>query len=159
MENKSEERRLCLAIANQASTESDAPCNLCQPGQVGISGNIVFNNSPTTCEEVYNFLIDSFKESETTCKSAQVKLAEDCCREQDKLSPSDKPAFGVEDNEATAIDESGQGSITAEKTGEKVTPPLEFDSWTRFSGARRSSTSSSLMYFVVVTIFAAYSQR
>jgi len=143
-----------VAIANQASTESDAPCNLCQPGQVGISGDIVFNNSPTTCEEVYNFLIDSFKESETTCKSAQVKLAEDCCREQDKLSPSDKPAFGVEDNEATANDESGQGSITAEETGEKVTPPLEFDSWTRFSGAK--STSSSLLCFVVVPIFAVY---
>ena len=136
-----------VAIANQVSTESDAPCNLCQPGQVGIKGDVIFNNNPTTCEEVYNFLIDSFTESETTCKSAQVKLSEDCCREQDLLSPSDKPAFG---GDGTSVDgtSDGQGSVTAEKpSGEKVTPPMEFDSWTRWGGAgcTRLATLSSFI--------------
>ena len=136
-----------VAIANQVSTESDAPCNLCQPGQVGIKGDVIFNNNPTTCEEVYNFLIDSFTESETMCKSAQVKLSEDCCREQDLLSPSDKPAFG---GDGTSVDgtSDGQGSVTAEKpSGEKVTPPMEFDSWTRWGGAgcTRLATLSSFI--------------
>ena len=136
-----------VAIANQVSTESDAPCNLCQPGQVGINGDVIFNNNPTTCEEVYNFLIDSFTESETTCKSAQVKLSEDCCREQDLLSPSDKPAFG---GDGTSVDgtSDGQGSVTAEKpSGEKVTPPMEFDNWTRWGGAgcTRQATLSSFI--------------
>ena len=134
-----------VAIANQLSTENDAPCNLCQPGQVGINGDVVFNNNPTTCEEVYNFLIDSFTESETTCKSAQVKLSEDCCREQDQLSPSDKPAFGGDGLDGTS---DGQGSVTAEKpSGEKVTPPMEFDGWTRWGGAgsARLATMSSFI--------------
>merc|ERR1739842_99665 len=114
-----------MGIANQEHSESDAPCSLCKPGQVGINADVDFNNSPTTCEEVYNFLIDGFKESSTTCKSAQVKIAEDCCREQDKISPSEQPAFGG--GTATATDSepaAGQGSVTAEKPkGKEITPP------------------------------------
>lgn len=149
-----------VAIANLASTESDAPCSLCQQGQVGISGEVVFNNNPTTCEEVYNFLIDSFKESDTMCKSGQVKLAEDCCREQGQLSKDEKPAFGGSDTTTLAAEETdGEGSVTAEKeepVGEKVTPPLEFDTWTRYSGtikgARLTKVCTALIGMSMLTI-------
>jgi len=146
-----------VAIGNQASTDSDAPCSLCQPGQIGVSGDIVFNNNPTTCEEVYNFLIDSFQESSTTCKSAQVNLSEDCCRERGKLSPSDVPAFGG-DSTADSDGESnaGQGSITAEKAADelpagKVTPPteFEFDTWTRLNGSRGGSSFARLCSTII----------
>merc|ERR1712029_404910 len=85
-----------------------------KPGQVGLNANVDFNNSPTTCEQVYNFLVDGYKESSTTCKSAQVRLAEDCCRDQDKLSPSEEPAFGEGvSNDGTEGPSVGQGSVTA----------------------------------------------
>merc|ERR1712194_497084 len=151
-----------VAIANQASTESDAAdakCSLCPPGQIGISAAIMFNNSPTTCEEVYNFLTDSYQESSTTCKSAQVKLLVDCCREKGKLSPLEQPAFGGDT--VTASDAKtlgGEGSVTAEKTapekpaGEKVVPPMEFESWTRRSESKRNSIIVSLCTVIFSTI-------
>jgi len=145
-----------VAVANQVSTESDAPCSLCQPTQIGINADIVFNNNPTTCEEVYNFLIDSFQESSTTCKSAQVKLSEDCCREQDKLSPSEQPAFGggpttVSDGESP----DREGSVTAEKpapekpAGKEVTPPMEFNSWTRLNGSKGNSSFAKVCTVII----------
>lgn len=151
-----------VAIANQASTESDAPdapCSLCPPGQIGLSADIIFNNSPTTCEEVYNFLTDSYQESSTTCKSAQVKLSVDCCREKGKLSSTEQPAFGGDT--ATASDakpSAGEGSVTAEKpapekpAGEKVVPPMEFESWTRRSESKCNSIIVSLCTVIFSTI-------
>jgi len=146
-----------VAIANQVSTETDAPCSLCQPGQAGISAEVVFNNSPTTCEEVYNFLIDGFTESSTTCKSAQVKLSEDCCKDLDKLSPLEEPAFGVGTASDTATTDTesieGEGSVTAEPNGKEITPPMEFDSWARRpSGSRGNSSSAKLHAALIVSI-------
>lgn len=123
-----------IAIANQVNTESDAPCSLCQPGQVGINAEVIYENKPSTCQEVYNFLIDSQTESSTTCKSAQVKLLEYCCREPDQLAPSEEPAFG--EGTGTAADSPStlneEGSVTAEgPKGNEITPPMEFGGWTR----------------------------
>jgi len=150
-----------VAVANQVSTETDAPCSLCKIGQIGIVADIDFNNSPTTCEEVYNFLIDSYLESSTTCKSAQLSLSPDCCREKDKLSPSEEPAFGGDTVTASDnMSSRGQGSITAEEpapekpkpTGEKVTPPMEFETWTRLNGSRGKP---SFLFTVVVSAASA----
>jgi predicted 3-demethylubiquinone-9 3-methyltransferase (glyoxalase superfamily) len=141
-----------VAIANQADEETDAPCSLCQPGQVGIDAEVDFNNSPTTCAEVYNFLIGEFMESSTTCKSAQVKLAQDCCRE--RVSSSENSAFG---GDSSSESTTGEGSVTAEKPkGEAVTPPLEFETWTRYSGANTSAavlgTALSLAFSIGILI-------
>ena len=53
-----------VEVANQLSQAEtdDAPCGLCKPGQIGLDAEVTFNNKPTTYEEVYNFLISSFKE-------------------------------------------------------------------------------------------------
>jgi len=156
-----------VAIANQATAESDAPdaqCSLCPLGQIGIVADIMFNNSPTTCEQVYNFLIDSYQESSTTCKSAQVKLSEDCCREKGKLSSSEQPAFGRDAVTASdAKSPSGEGSVTAEKTapekppGERVVPPMEFETWTRLSRSRRNSSCLNLCIVILgmISIYAS----
>merc|ERR1712085_114543 len=133
-----------VAIANQASTESDAAdakCSLCPPGQIGISAAIMFNNSSTTC------------------KSAQVKLLVDCCREKGKLSPLEQPAFGGDT--VTASDAKtlgGEGSVTAEKTaseepkGDRVVPPTEFATWSRRSGSKGNSSLSNLCTIIVGTV-------
>jgi len=142
-----------IAIANQVSTESDAPCSLCQPGQIGINADVNFNNSPSTCEEVYNFLIDSHKESSTTCKSAQVKLSEDCCREEDKLAPSEEAAFGGGYTMATGGESTsdGQGSVTAEKpAGKEVTPPMEFDTWSRRPNGAKGNANFAKLCTVII---------
>ncbi|KAL9184576.1 hypothetical protein ACHAXT_012546 [Thalassiosira profunda] len=126
-----------VAIANQVDTATDEPCSLCQSGQVGISADVVFNNEPTTCEEVYNFLMDGFTESDTMCKSAQVKLAGECCRKPDKLG-DEEVAFG---DASTGGASGGEGSVTAEKPkGEVIQPPMEFDTWERFSGSNANAS-------------------
>jgi len=143
-----------IAIANQASTESDALCSLCQPGQIGISADVIYNNSPSTCLEVYNFLKVSQKESSTTCKSAQVKLSEDCCRESGMLGPSEELAFGEDVTTDSGATSDGQGAVTAEKTeGKVVTPPMEFDTWSRRpSGAKESANAATLYSFIIGAI-------
>jgi hypothetical protein len=139
-----------VAVADQLSAETDASCRLCKPGQIGIDAEIVFNNNPTTCEEVYIFLIDGFQESSTTCKSAQVKLSVNCCRDQDNLSPSEKPAFG---SNSTGID--GEGSITAEgPVGEKIIPPLEFEAWTRKPSGAKCNSSLGRLCTAIIVVFA-----
>jgi hypothetical protein len=120
-----------IAAANQASTEDDASCSLCQPGQVGIKASVIFNNSPKSCEEVYTFLIDRFTGISTTCKAAQAIYSEDCCREQGKLSPSEQPAFGEEVTATDGESSDGEGSVTEQPKGKEITPPMEFDhTWT-----------------------------
>jgi hypothetical protein len=139
-----------VAVADQLSAETDASCRLCKPGQIGIDAEIVFNNNPTTCEEVYIFLIDGFQESSTTCKSAQVKLSVNCCQDQDNLSPSEKPAFG---SNSTGID--GEGSITAEgPVGEKIIPPLEFEAWTRKPSGAKCNSSLGRLCTAIIVVFA-----
>lgn len=150
-----------VAIANQVSTESDAPCSLCQPGQIGINADVIYNNKPATCEEVYNLLIDSHMESSTTCKSAQVKLSEDCCREQDMLAPSEEPAFGAGSLTAKATDDKpatdGEGSVTAEKekpSGKEITPPMEFDSWSRRPNGSRDNASLAKLCTAIIGVIS-----
>ncbi len=116
-----------VAIANQMSTETDAPCSLCKPGQVGINAEVTFNDQQRTCLEVYNFLINGYKETSTTCKSAQVWLSEDCCREPGQLSSSEVPAFMGATDTTEALD--GEGSIAKDTKpkGKVITPPMEFE--------------------------------
>lgn len=119
-----------VEVANQLSQAEadDVPCSLCKPGQIGLDAEIVFNNKPTTCEEVHTFLISGFQDISTTCKSAQAALIGDCCREPGDLLPSDKPAFGA--NSTVGVD--GEGSVMAEgPSGEKIIPPMEFETWSR----------------------------
>ena len=140
-----------VAIANQDTAESDASCSLCQPGQLGINGNVDFNNESATCEGVYNFLIEGYKQSSTTCKSAQVKLAEDCCRDPEKLASDEEVIFGGEPTTATDNEPSvGQGSITAEETnGDKINPPMEFDTWSRRPSGSRSNAVAKLCTAII----------
>jgi hypothetical protein len=141
-----------VAVANELSAESDALCSLCKPGQIGIDAEVVFNNYLTMCEEVYNFLIGGFQEISTTCKSAQVKLSIDCCRDQGSLSPSKKPAFGISAN-TTGID--GKVSITAEgPEGEKIVPPLEFETWTRKPSGANGNASLGKLCTAIIVVFA-----
>jgi hypothetical protein len=143
-----------VAAANELSAETDAPCSLCKPEQIGIDAEVVFNNSPTTCEEVYNFLIGGFQEISSTCKSAQVKFSLDCCRDQGNLSPSEIPAFGTNLN-TTEIGADAEGSITAEgPKGEKIVPPLEFETWTRKPSGVIGSASLGNLCIVIVVVFA-----
>ena len=143
-----------VAAANELSAETDAPCSLCKPEQIGIDAEVVFNNSPTTCEEVYNFLIGGFQEISSTCKSAQVKFSLDCCRDQGNLSPSEIPAFGTNLN-TTEIGADAEGSITAEgPIGEKIVPPLEFETWTRKPSGVIGSASLGNLCIVIVVVFA-----
>mgnify|MGYP000913055947 CR=1 FL=1 len=134
-----------VAVANQLSTDSDAPCSLCKPVQISINAEVVFNNNPTTCEEVRDFLIDGFQESSTTCKSAQVKLSLDCCRDQDDLSSSSANTTGID----------GEGSITAEgPSGEKIVPPLEFETWTRKPSGANSNARLGKLCTAIIFVFA-----
>jgi predicted 3-demethylubiquinone-9 3-methyltransferase (glyoxalase superfamily) len=119
-----------VEVANQLSQAEadDVPCSLCKAGQIGLDAEIVFNNKATTCEEVHTFLISGFQDISTTCKSAQAALIGDCCREPGDLLPSDKPAFGA--NSTVGVD--GEGSVMAEgPSGEKIIPPMEFETWSR----------------------------
>jgi hypothetical protein len=147
-----------VAIANQMTTETDAPCSLCKPGQVGINAEVTFNDQQRTCLEVYNFLINGYKEISTTCKSAQVWLSEDCCREPGQLSPSEVPAFMGANNATEALD--GEGSITAEDAkpkGKEITPPLEFefDTWMRKPNGSDVHASLSMLCTLAIG-FVAY---
>jgi hypothetical protein len=131
---------------------------LCKPGQVGINAEVTFNDQQRTCLEVYNFLINGYKEISTTCKSAQVWLSEDCCREPGQLSPSEVPAFMGANNATEALD--GEGSITAEDAkpkGKEITPPLEFefDTWMRKPNGSDVHASLSMLCTLAIG-FVAY---
>jgi len=152
-----------VAIANQMSTETDAPCSLCKPGQVGINAEVTFNDQTRTCLEVYNFLINGYTEISTTCKSAQVWLSGDCCREPGQLAPAEVPAFYGANANANATEPlEGEGSIAEEDTkpkGKVITPPMdfEFDTWNRMpNGAHSYATLSMICRLAGVTLASAY---
>jgi hypothetical protein len=111
--------------------------------------------------EVYNFLINGYTEISTTCKSAQVWLSEDCCREPGQLAPAEVPAFyGATANATEPLE--GEGSIGAEDTkpkGKVITPPMdfEFDTWNRMpNGAHGYASLSMLCTLAVAFVTLAY---
>jgi len=56
-----------------------SPCNLCEPGEVGINAEILFNGVETSCSEVYHFLAIQTSEGSETCTMGKNALRDACC--------------------------------------------------------------------------------
>jgi hypothetical protein len=120
-----------VAIADEASQTSDAPCSLCTEGQAFVDADVIFNGKPSTCKEVHSFLTESFKDGSATCSSAQNSLKDACCVEKGSTA-------------ATADLESD--FTAASPTGQTIQPPTVFEGWT-IKGLNGSETLSFKTFF------------
>jgi len=140
-----------LSSSLEGSSSSDSPCNLCEEGQFGIDAPVTFNDSETSCAEVYNFLVAAYKEGSNTCTSTKRNLSSACCR--DTLAAGESAAFG----DFGAIDGSDgkAASDPTEENAPRIIPEDTDLTWNVESASIASSRSSGL--FVSVFGFFTFS--
>ena len=139
-----------VAIANEASQTSDAPCSLCQEEQMGIDAEVVFNGNPSSCKEVESFLTETLKDGSTTCSSAQNSLSKACCIEKGTTSMEQGNTSTV-----TTTTDLESDVTEASPTGKVIQPPTTFDfqGWSTI-GLNGSNARSAISWNGLVTAFS-----
>jgi len=134
-----------LASALEATSQTDSACNLCEAGQIGINAPVNFNDSETSCAEVYNFLVTAYKDGSSTCSATKADLSSSCCR--DTLAPGESAAFGTFGD--IDIPEGKAADVPAEYSAPRITPPKIDLDWNVERGSMGSAKSSGLLASVV----------
>lgn len=134
-----------LSASLEESSSNDSPCNLCEQGQFGVDAPVTFNDSETSCAEVYNFLVSAYKEGADTCSSTKRNLSGSCCR--DALAPGESAAFGdfavIDSPEGKAANDQGAESAP------RIVPNDTDLTWNVESASSGSARSSGLLTIVV----------